>query len=56
MAFAESAIAFAKGDIENPIQTLLDSPVAPGGVGKNFGVGGSFRADLERLLGRDRCH
>jgi hypothetical protein len=42
VAFAESALIFAKGDIERPVQAVLNPPVVAHGPSKGLGV--SFQA------------
>ncbi len=51
MTFAHPAIVFTERDIEDPMQTVFDSPMTARRVGKGFGSGNPFRTDAERTLG-----
>ena len=40
IAFADAAVIFAEGDVENPVQRVLNLPVRPSGVKGLCGVSG----------------
>ena len=51
MVFAHPAIVLAESDIEYPVQTVLDAPVAACGLGKGFGARDAPAADVIGTLG-----
>ena len=51
MVFAHPAIVLAESDIENPMQTVLDTPVGTCSLGKGFGARDALAADVIGPLG-----
>jgi hypothetical protein len=51
VASADAAVVFSEGDVENPVQFILDTPVLASGIQGGLGCDVLSRTDVVAALG-----